>query len=113
MSGWWERSPLAPPIDNVAAGSFRRRQPPEIRGTGYVTASLEAALWAFARSRSFEEGALLAVNLGDDADTTGAVYGQLAGAFYGATAIPSKWRERITMGPRIESMARKLGRQGL
>jgi len=112
VSGLWERSPLAPPIDNVAAGSFHRRQPPEIRGTGYVTASLEAALWAFARSNSFEEGALLAVNLGDDADTTGAVYGQLAGAFYGAKAMPARWRERIAMGSTIESMARKLARQG-
>jgi ADP-ribosylglycohydrolase len=59
-----------------AAGSFKRKEPPEIRGTGYVVESLEAALWAFARPSSFWEGALLAVNLGDDADTTGAIYGQ-------------------------------------
>ena len=50
------------------------RDPPHIRGTGYVVESLEVALWAFAKSTSFEHGALLAVNLGDDADTTGAVY---------------------------------------
>ena len=52
-------------------------------------------MWAFARSGSFEEGALLAVNLGDDADTTGAVYGQLAGAFYGEAGIPARWLERL------------------
>lgn len=67
----------------IAAGSFRRRNPPKIRGTGHVVRSLEAALWAFHRSSDFRDGALLAVNLGDDADATGAVYGQIAGAFYG------------------------------
>jgi len=61
-----------------------------ITGTGYVVESLEAALWAFDRSDSFGEGALLAVNLGDDADTTGAIYGQIAGAFYGAEQIPAE-----------------------
>ena len=75
-------------IAEVASGSFKVKNPPEIRGTGYVVRSLEAALWAFARSSSFEEGCLLAVNLGDDADTTGAVYGQIAGAYYGESGIP-------------------------
>ena len=56
--------------------------------------SLEAALWALHRSDNFHDGALLAVNLGDDADTTGAVYGQIAGALYGAATIPAAWRER-------------------
>ncbi len=53
------------------------------------------ALWAFAKGTSFEHGALLAVNLGDDSDTTGAVYGQLAGAYYGANAIPGRWRSQL------------------
>ena len=57
--------------------------------------SLEAALWAFYRSDSFRDGALRAVNLGNDADTTGAIYGQLAGAFYGVNAIPKDWIERL------------------
>lgn len=95
VPGLWERAPLAPAIAEVAAGSFRDREPPEIVGSGYVVRSLEAALWAFARARDFEEGALLAVNLGDDADTTGAVYGQLAGAFWGAEGIPMRWQERL------------------
>jgi hypothetical protein len=59
--------------------------------------SLEAALWAFARGGSFREGALLAVNLGDDADTTGAVYGQLAGAHYGVEGIPEEWRGKLAL----------------
>ena len=95
-------------VDAIAAGSFRHREPPEIRGTGYVVDSLEAALWAFDRSDSFRDGALLAVNLGDDADTTGAVYGQLAGAFYGEQAIPQSWRAKLAMREMIERFADRL-----
>jgi ADP-ribosylglycohydrolase len=106
--GLWDAEPLAPRIDEIASGSFLRRDPPEIRGTGYVVQSLEAALWAFDRGASFREGALLAVNLGDDADTTGAVYGQLAGAYYGEEGIPLEWRERLTMRDDISSLAERL-----
>ena len=67
--------------------------------------SLEAALWAFYRSDSFRDGALRAVNLGNDADTTGAIYGQLAGAFYGVHAIPEDWIERLTMREFIRESA--------
>jgi hypothetical protein len=56
VAGYWEGHPLAPGIDEVASGSFKRKEPPEIRGTGYVVRSLEAALWAFYRSDSFDEG---------------------------------------------------------
>jgi ADP-ribosylglycohydrolase len=104
----WSKSPLAPEIARIAAGSLKRRNPPEIRGTGYVVESLEAALWAFARSESFREGCLLAVNLGDDADTTGAVYGQLAGAYYGAPAIPHEWAQKLVLRPLIERFADEL-----
>lgn len=62
-------------IADVANGSYRKKSPPEIIGTGYVVKSLEAALWAFYRSGTFEEGCLVAANLGNDADTTAAVYG--------------------------------------
>jgi ADP-ribosylglycohydrolase len=70
--------------------------------------TLEAALWAFHASSTFKEGALLAVNLGEDADTTGAVYGQLAGAFYGAEAIPPAWRGRLHDGDAIIDLAVRL-----
>ena len=85
-----------------------RLGPPEIRGSGYVVETLEAALWAFDRSSSFEEGALLAVNLGNDADTTGAVFGQIAGAHYGESGIPRRWSERLAMRETIESFANRL-----
>jgi ADP-ribosylglycohydrolase len=103
--GLWERAPLADAIREIADGSFVTKDPPEIRGTGYVVDSLEAALWAFHRGHSFEEGLMLAVNLGDDADTTAAVYGQLAGAFYGVSAIPRRFRDRLAMRDLIEDLA--------
>jgi len=103
--GLWERAPLADAVREIADGSFVAKDPPEIRGTGYVVDSLEAALWAFHRGHSFEEGLMLAVNLGDDADTTAAVYGQLAGAFYGVSAIPRRFRDRLAMRDLIEDLA--------
>ena len=108
VEGLWEKRPLAAKIAAIADGSFKHRDPPDIKGTGYVVDSLEAALWAFYRSRDFREGALLAVNLGDDADTTGAIYGQIAGAYYGVEAIPTEWRQRLTMTSKITSLADSL-----
>lgn len=103
--GFWSHGPLHPEIEEVARGSYKRREPPEIRGAGYVVRTLEAALWALHRTSSFREGALLVVNLGDDADTTCAVYGQLAGAVYGEVGIPTEWRERVALRETIESLA--------
>jgi ADP-ribosyl-[dinitrogen reductase] hydrolase len=106
--GFWNENGLDSKIAAIAAGSFKRKNPPEIRGTGYVVESLEAALWAFDRSDSFRDGALLAVNLGDDADTTGAIYGQIAGAFYGAEQIPAEWRAKLTMHDLLQEQADQL-----
>jgi ADP-ribosylglycohydrolase len=108
IAGYWQKYPLTPKIAVVASGSFRHKQPPAIRGTGYVVEALEAALWAFYHSEAFRDGLLLAVNLGDDADTTGAIYGQLAGAYYGEDGIPSPWRTKLTFRELIESYAEKL-----
>lgn len=110
--GSWDEAPLVPEVDVVASGSFLRKQPPDIRGTGFVVESLEAALWAFATTDTFQDGALAAVNLGDDADSTGAVYGQLAGAYYGKDAIPPGWRDLVAMRSVIEDLARSLARLG-
>ena len=105
VSGMWENKPLTENIKKIAKGSFKNKSPPEIRGTGYVVNCLEAALWAFYNSSSYEEGALLAVNLGDDADTTGAVYGQLAGAFYGTSNIPAKWIKKLAHQKMVSDLA--------
>ncbi|MFN3428609.1 MAG: ADP-ribosylglycohydrolase family protein [Candidatus Sericytochromatia bacterium] len=105
VPGLFGREPLGPEVAAIASGSFKRKQPPEIRGSGYVVESLEAALWAFERSTSFEEGCLMAANLGDDADTTAAVYGQLAGAYYGVEGIPAAWREKLALRTTLEGFA--------
>ncbi len=105
VPGMWSELSLEPAVAEVAAGSFHHREPPVIQGTGYVVRSLEAALWAFARSSDFRAGCLMAANLGDDADTTAAIYGQIAGAYYGIDDIPSGWRQRIAQAKRITALA--------
>lgn len=105
VTGYWQTNKLHPLVAEVAEGSYLRRQPPEIQGSGYVVRALEAALWAFANSNNFRDGCLLAVNLGDDADTTAAIYGQLAGAYYGAAVIPESWRNKIAERETIQSLA--------
>lgn len=104
----WVNESLHEHIAKVAAGSFKRKEPPAIRGTGFVVDSLEAALWAFYKSDNFRDGAVLAVNLGDDADTTGAVYGQIAGAYYGFSGIPEEWSEKIALRETVLGYAQKL-----
>lgn len=102
------RNPLTGKVARIAGGSFMTREPPQIRGSGYVIHTLEAALWAFHRTDNFRDGALAVVNLGEDADTTGAVYGQIAGAFYGADGIPEEWRGKLAMRDLIEQRAAEL-----
>ena len=67
----------------------------KVSGSGWVVDSLEASLWAFHDAASFDEAVLKAVNLGDDADTTGAVCGQFAGACWGETGIPESLRSGL------------------
>lgn len=67
----------------------------EIKSTGFVVDTLEAALWAFFTTDGFEEGALKVVNLGDNADTIGAVYGGLAGRVYGVEGLPWEWLDGL------------------
>lgn len=105
---FWRWGELHPEIAEIAGGSFKRRQPPKINGSGYCVRTLEAALWALSSTTSFREGALRVVNLGDDADTTGAVYGQLAGAIYGYEAIPPEWRTKIALHDLIREFADRL-----
>jgi ADP-ribosylglycohydrolase len=103
-----EIAPFHPEIVEVAEGSFKRKQPPEIVGSGYVVKSLEAALWAFHDAAAFRDAVLKAVNLGDDADTTGAVCGQFAGAWWGESGIPGEWLDGLAGKEIIEPMLGKL-----
>ena len=96
--GWFGKKGLHPDILKIAQGSYQEREGYDagIRGKGYVVDALRAALWAFwSDERSFEKGAVKAVALGDDTDTTAAIYGQLAGACYGFENLPEKWREQV------------------
>jgi ADP-ribosyl-[dinitrogen reductase] hydrolase len=99
---------LGSSVTEIANGSFKQRQPPTIQGSGYAVRGLEAALWAFYNSTSFREGCLKAANLGDDSDTTAAIYGQLAGAYYGVDDIPAVWRAKLVMTDVIIGYADKL-----
>ena len=112
VHGPWEQEPLCPEISEIAKGSFKDKNPPDIVGSGYVVESLEAALWAFYRSENFRDGCLLAVNLGNDADTTAAIYGQIAGAHYGVNSIPASWRDQLAEGTLLQEFATKLCRIG-
>jgi ADP-ribosylglycohydrolase len=100
--------PLVPEIQEIDGGSFLKKNQTQIRGAGYAAQSLEAALWAFASTRTFRDGCLAAANLGDDADTTAAIFGQLAGAFYGVDAIPRPWRARVALRLLIERFSDRL-----
>ncbi|MFM7107502.1 MAG: ADP-ribosylglycohydrolase family protein [Planctomycetaceae bacterium] len=102
---FWKQGPLHEEVESVARGGWRGKSPPEIRGTGYCVAALEAAIWAVDDAGDFRDAILRAVNLGDDADTTAAIAGQLAGARFGASGIPWLWLEILALRPRIESLA--------
>jgi ADP-ribosylglycohydrolase len=96
---------LSPKIDAVARGVYKRKRASDFRGGKDVVDTLEAALWALFKTGDFAAGALLAMSLENDTDTTGAVYGQLAGAYYGYTAIPEGWRTKIARRDEIEDLA--------
>lgn len=97
-------------LQAIANGDYFIKTENQIIGSGYVVESLEAALWCFYTSDNFEEAVLKAVNLGDDADTTAAICGQLAGAFYGESAIPAHWLNALHQRKMIADLAEKLTR---
>ena len=97
----------------IACGEYKNKTYNEIKGSGYVIDSLEAALWCFLNTENYKDAILRAVNLGDDADTTAAVCGQIAGAYYGIQGIPVQWRTKISMGDTIENMAVSLFEKNL
>ncbi|CAF1188046.1 unnamed protein product [Rotaria sp. Silwood1] len=103
---WFGDISLHDDILQISRGSYKKGGYEQgIRGKGYIVNALEAALWAFwSDNDSFEKGALAAVNLGDDTDTTAAIYCQLAGAYYGYKRIPKDWLEKLYARDLIISM---------
>lgn len=100
--------PTSKKVAAIASGSFLSKSYQQLIGSGYVIESLEAALWCFHHSDSFEQAILLAANMGNDADTTAAICGQIAGAFYGFDAIPEAWRTRLHECDEIAALAIEL-----
>ncbi len=95
-------------LKEISFGDYFEKAESQIFGRGYVVNSLEAALWSFWTTESFEEAILKAANLGDDADTTAAICGQVAGAYYGVANIPKQWLERLVMRSEIEELVEQL-----
>ena len=92
-------------VREIAEGNYLTKTREQVEGSGYCVASLEAALWCFATTDSFEAAVLAAANLGDDADTTAAIVGQIAGAHYGVAAIPAQWRAKLKLRDEIDALA--------
>lgn len=102
------QQPAESQVQSIASATYLDKTASQITGSGYCVPSLEAALWSFASTDSFEQAILVATNLGDDADTTAAITGQIAGAYYGVKAIPSDWLEKLSMRDDIETLALRL-----
>lgn len=103
---------LTPAIESLARGDYKQKTIDEIASGGYVVHSLEAALWCFEQTDDFEAAILTVTNLGEDADTTAAICGQLAGAHYGVDAIPAGWLEKLALRDRITELADQLREVG-
>jgi len=107
----WDQLPMK--VSELAKGSYKSKTKEEIKNSGYVVLALEAALWGFYQTQTFEDGLILLINLGDDSDTIGAIYGILAGAYYGSNQIPIRWSCKIMYHSLIREMARELLRVGI
>jgi ADP-ribosyl-[dinitrogen reductase] hydrolase len=105
-------APYSGKIAQVALGSWRGLPRDSVKSSGYVAHSLEASLWSVGRTASFEGAVLLAANLADDADTTAAITGQLAGALYGEDGIPTAWKTKVAWEKRIAETADALATAG-
>lgn len=99
---------LCPAVLFISAGEWKTKMRDEISSSGYVVHTLEAALWSVWQTDNFKDAVLTAANLGDDADSVAAVAGQLAGALYGASAIPAEWLAKLAWREKIEQLAGQL-----
>lgn len=107
------RFPLSARVLIINAGEYKQKTRNQIRSSGYVIDTLEAAMWAVWNTDNFRDAILLAANLGDDADSVAATAGQIAGALYGASGIPKEWLNKLAQKERIEKMAKQLFQLGI
>lgn len=105
---------LAPPpegllknvaVDDLASASYRSRSLNQLRNSPYVIDALEAALWCFWSTDSFEDAVMCSARLGGDASACAALTGQLAGAYYGASMMPTHWLDCLTWNEDIQLTA--------
>lgn len=98
-------------VSNIITENVKDKTESQIRSTGYVIHTLEAAVWCFLNTNNFRDAIITAVNLGDDADTVGAVTGQIAGAYYGESGIPQEWKDKLYDYDRIRNIAIRLSQE--
>lgn len=94
--------------DEVVDSSWTTVHRDTVKSSGFALDTLNAAKWAFANTNSFKDALILAVNLADDADTVGAVTGQIAGAYYGLSSIPLEWINKLVWKDHLYSIAMRL-----
>ncbi len=104
---------LTPKIAAIAAGTWQQKKVAQISSSGYVVHTLEAALWCVHNTNSFQDAVLRAANLGNDADTVAAVTGQLAGALWGLSSIPTAWLDLVAWRDDIVARATHLWDAGV
>ena len=97
--------PLCARVMIINAGEYKHKARHQIRSSGYVIDTLEAAMWAVWNTDNFRDAILLATNLADDADSVAATAGQLAGALYGYSEIPQDWKDKLVQHERIAALA--------
>lgn len=96
---------LSPRNMIINAGEYKQKTRDQIRSSGYVIDTLEAALFGVLHSSDFEEAILLAANFADDAYSVAATAGLLAGTLYGLSGIPARWRKRVARSEHIVERA--------
>jgi ADP-ribosyl-[dinitrogen reductase] hydrolase len=94
--------------ERLTRKDFDRLDETEIRSSGYVVDTLEAAIWCLLKTRSFKDCVLTAINLGEDTDTVAAVAGGLAGLYYGYESIPNDWLAMIAKRDHVENLCNQL-----
>ncbi len=97
-------------FDRLLTGNIYELAEDDIHSSGYVLHTLEASIWCILKTNSYKDAVLLAINLGDDSDTTGAVVGCLSGLLYGLKSIPEEWLSKLARRNDIENLAERFGK---
>lgn len=95
-------------FERLERKKFEKLLEKQIKSSGYVVDTLEAAIWCLLNTKSYRDCVLKAVNLGEDTDTVAAVAGGLAGLYYGYQSIPDEWLSAIARRDYVEGLCGKL-----